>query len=349
MSLTNKFVLKTTQALHGQLMLGQLAAMSEKDFAVTQAELEQSPVFSLLKTVGIIRLAEFPRARFAAKQFSGYGVKLSAGSGVSSLVDGNSDTVRLIQQVGQEDFEAWFLKSDASDMEAAEACDLTFEQVRQLRDFVDKVYMQAEFESTGSEPETAPEQIFSAVAGIAVENGEPVLSFFHREIWKGRYAVDENKLAEYLGSLSGKQAREAKTIVGKLAFLERRKTTLFGLLESLLQSQKNYFITGDPKKRHPVTQRSLAEQLEVDASVLNRLISNKSVQLPWGVEVPLGTLVPSSKDIAKELVGELAEANPALSDDKLRQLLEEKHTIKLSRRSIAQYRKELGLAKRHKA
>lgn len=333
----------SAQALHGQLKLGQLAAMTEKQFSVTQAELEHSPVFSLLKTAGVIRLSEFPRARFAAKQFGGYGVKLSSGGGIASLVDGNSEVVGLIQRIGQEDFERWFLKSDDGDADAADACDLTFEQVKQLRDFVDRVYMQAEFESTSPEPDVAPAPVFSAVAGIAIEDGEPVLSFFHREIWKGRYSVDEEKLAGCLSALSPKEARAAKSIVSKLVFLERRKTTLFRLLELLLPAHREYFLSGDPKRRKAMTQRELSAQLEVDPSVLNRLISNKSVQVPWGVEIPLGELVPSGKDIAKGLVCELAEKNPGLSDEKLRLLLEETHQIELSRRSIAQYRKDLGL------
>ena len=95
-------------------------------------------------------------------------------------------------------------------------------------------------------------------------------------------------------------------------------------------------------------QRSMAAMLDVDPSVLCRLISNKSVQMPWGVETPLATLFPSAKDINRERLYQLASANPAWKDEMLREELKRAYGISLSRRSIAQYRKELGLGGRRK-
>ena len=34
------------------------------------------------------------------------------------------------------------------------------------------------------------------MAGIAVDEGRPTLGFFHREVWKGRYRVDEEMMDE---------------------------------------------------------------------------------------------------------------------------------------------------------
>jgi len=340
MKLHGKTSARTGAALHGQLKLAQLSSMSEAEFAKTQEELESSRVFLLLKAAGVIHSSEFPHARFAAKQFAGYGVRLSVASGVPALIDGNGEVVGLIQRIGQEKFEACFLKGETSDVAAAEECDITLGQTQQLRDFVNKVYIQAEFEHPGTEP-AVPAQAYSAVAGISVENGRPVLSFFHREIWKGQYAVNQQKLAEYLNAISDDDKKKAESLVGKLEFLERRKTTLYRLLELLLGKQAVYLMSGEPKDRKPLTQRELARDIGVDASVLNRLVSNKSVQLPWGLEAPLMTLIPSAKDIAKELLCGLMETNPGLTDDRLRQLLEEKHAVTISRRSVAQYRKEL--------
>ena len=336
--------IKQTQLHLGQMKLARMMSISESEFAATQDKLEQSLLFSLLKIAGVICLSEFPRARFAAKQFGGYGVKSSV-SGIGGLIDGNGDLVKLIQRVGQEKFETWFLKSDASEVEVAEKCDLTLDEIRKLRDFVDKVYIQSEFEQTGSEPSAQPEQVLSAVAGISIENGKPVLSFFHREIWKGQYAVNQQKLAKYLHAVPADDADKAKTIISKLEFLERRKTTLFSLLEILLKEQKTYFISGEPSKRKPLTQRELSRDIGVDPSVLNRLVSNKSVQLPWGLEAPLSALIPSAKQVNLELLYKIIEAKPDFTDEQLRKEMESRHSVKLSRRSIAQYHKELFPAK----
>jgi DNA-directed RNA polymerase specialized sigma54-like protein len=330
------------QTLHGQLKMAQLAAMPESDFEKLQQELEDNELFSLLKKSGVIRFAEFSRARFAAKQFAGVGLKLSgAGSGIAELVNGQGETVSLIKRIGEEAFERWFLKSEASEVEVAGECDLKLEEVRLLRDFVDKAYIQAEFDSTSTETATAPAAVFSAVAGIEIEKGEPVLSFFHREIWKGRYSVDDERLSQYLDNVPPSKARAAKSIVGKLGFIEKRKTTLYGLLEILLAEQKNYLKSGDPQIRKPLTQRELSRRLDVHPSVLNRLVSNKSVQLPWGLEAPLDALIPSGKDIGKELLYTLMSEHEGLTDTKMAELMNSMHGIKLSRRSIAQYRKEL--------
>lgn len=77
--------------------------------------------------------------------------------------------------------------------------------------------------------------------------------------------------------------------------------------------------------------------------MLNRLISNKSVRLPWGLEAPLKVFVPSAKIMARERLHDLAVASPALSDEGLRVEMRRVHGLSLSRRSISQYRKELGL------
>ncbi|MFH1619482.1 MAG: hypothetical protein ABIG11_06205 [bacterium] len=336
--------INTSTVIYGRLRLAQLATISEEEFGRDTGELEKSRLFKLLMTAGIIRLSEFPRARFAAKQFAGYGVKLSTGSGLPELVDGNSDLVRIIRRIGQKKFEACFLKSEASDIKTAKACGLTLNETRRVKELVDTVFIQTEFELTSAEPAAPPVQVYSSVAGIMVENNKPVLAFFNREIWKGQYSVNKNRLAEYLSAIPPAEARKAKTLVGQLEFLERRKTTLYRLLELLLESQKDYLVCGKPEKRTPLTQRQVAKQVEVDPSVLNRLLSNKSVQMPWGLEVPLSALIPSAKQINRGLLYELLSANPGLSDEKLRRLMEAEHGVKLSRRSISQYRSELGLS-----
>jgi len=60
------------------------------------------------------------------------------------------------------------------------------------------------------------------------------------------------------------------------------------------------------------------------------------------MEAPLATFFPSAKDINRERLYELAEATPGLTDAALARELERLHGVRLSRRSIAQYRKELS-------
>jgi DNA-directed RNA polymerase specialized sigma54-like protein len=93
----------------------------------------------------------------------------------------------------------------------------------------------------------------------------------------------------------------------------------------------------------PLTQKALSDRLDISPSVLNRLIANKSVELPWGLEAALSVFVPSRKALLRDQLHDLALARPELSDEGLRAAIRELHGVELSRRSIAQYRKELGV------
>lgn len=210
-----------------------------------------------------------------------------------------------------------------------------------LRDFVNRAFMQAEFEGAVEAPAA---KVFSAVAGIEVKDGEPLLAFFHREIWKGRYKVDPDKLTRLLPGLDPAERNRVEKLLRKVEFADKRKTTLYRALEILISVQAEYLVSGEPGRRRPLSQKTLARNLEVDASVINRLVSNKSVQFPWGLEGPISLLLPTSKAVNLERLYAIAAENPELSDEGLRAELKVRHGVALSRRSVAQYRKDLNLA-----
>jgi DNA-directed RNA polymerase specialized sigma54-like protein len=114
-------------------------------------------------------------------------------------------------------------------------------------------------------------------------------------------------------------------------------------LEEVVSAQAEFLLSRDPSRRKALTQRALSQRLDVSPSVLNRLIANKSVQLPWGLEAPLKVFVPSAKAILRDHLYQMAVESPELSDEALRRELKRRYGAELSRRSIAQYRKELGL------
>ncbi|OGR45089.1 MAG: hypothetical protein A2X35_10025 [Elusimicrobia bacterium GWA2_61_42] len=332
---------KTSMALMGALKMAHMAEMPEEEFEKMLKELEGNRFFSLLKASGAINLAEFPSARYAARRYAGYGLKLSGGD-LPELADGTGDLVGIMQGIGQEKFEACFLKDAVmTDVERAEECDITVADAGRLRDFVNRAYIQAEFEGA---PEAPAGQVYSAVAGIEIEDGAPALAFFHREIWKGRYKVNQEKLDELTGGLPPAERQKVEKLLKRVEFADKRKTTLYRALEILLNIQTEYLLTGEPGRRRPLSQKTLAKNLEVDASVLNRLVSNKSVQLPWGTEAPMSVLLPSAKQVNLERLYAIAAEKPELSDEKLRGELKDRHGVELSRRSVAQYRKDMSLA-----
>lgn len=332
---------RTSASVLGALKMAQMAAMSEEEFAKTLQELEGGRVFQLLKASGAITLSEFPSARYAARKYAGYGLRTTAGD-LPELADGSGDLVGLIQGIGQEKFEACFLRDAVmSDIERAEECDITVKDAERLRDFVNRAFIQAEFEGKTEAPAA---QVYSAVAGIELKDGEPELAFFNREIWKGRYKVDGDKLSQLLAGVDLAERDRVEKLLRKVEFADKRKTTLYRALELLISVQADYLKTGEPGRRRPLSQKTLAKNLEVDPSVINRLISNKSIEMPWGVQAPMEVLLPSSKKVNLERLYALAAERPDLSDEKLRAELKARHGVELSRRSIAQYRQDLRLA-----
>jgi len=338
--------MRAKTALHGRLKLARLMSLSEDEAAKMAAELQADPLFSRLVTAGAVAGSPLSKASFAARQFAGWDMRAPA-QGLGDLLDGASPTVELIRRIGMERFQECFLAEERlSDAQRAKRCGISSAEAASLRGFVDTVYIRGEFEAVGTAPPSAPRKVFSTVAGIAVAGGKPSLRYFNREVWKARYRVDQSRLEVFLSSLPESSRDQARRFASRIAFVERRKTTLLQVLESLLVVQAKYLISGDPAQRQPLTQRSISAAVGVDPSVINRLVSNKAVELPWGLEAPLKALMPSAKTLAKEIVAAFALKNPGLSDEALRVRLASEKQIHLSRRSIAQYRKETGVGAR---
>lgn len=328
--------------LGGAIKLAHLLSMSEREFEERVRRLEADPLFTRMIEGRAVRVEPYA-ARLAARKPDGRELS-AAGSGLGALLDGRSAAVELVQRVGQERFEEFFLADAAlPDERRAQACGLSVEEVRVLRELVDQAYIQAEFADPAA---PAPARTLSVVAGIELGGGVPVIALFQREAWKGRYRVDGGRLAALRQGLPLQQARRLDALVSQLELLDRRKTTLYKALEVLVERQRDYLSSGDPARRRPLPQRAVAGLIDVAPSLLNRLVSNKCVRLPWGLEAPLKALMPSRKSLLIERVDELVAASPRASDERLRGEVERLYGARLSRRSIAQYRKDLGLLRR---
>ncbi len=339
--------LSVKPGIYGRLKLAQLLEMPERDFGETLRQMESSDLFCRLHQAGVVLLEPYGLTRFMTRRLTGFELRRSSAD-LSQLLDGQGELVGLIQRIGQNQFEECFLKDKALPVEErARLCGISTSEAGQLLELVNSLYIQTEFEvGTPMLPETVAAPVFSAVAGIEIEGGHPVLGFFNQDIWKGRYRINKEKQEKWFLFISPREALRAKNLLGRLEYFNQRKNTLYRVLGSLLEIQAEYLATGDPDKRRPFTQRALAAKLDIETSALNRLISNKAIQMPWGLEAPIKALLPSAKTLLKERLYSLALAKPGLSDKKLAFELWLQCRIRLSRRSIAQYRKELGLDKR---
>jgi hypothetical protein len=337
---------KTGARVHGQMKLARLLEAPEAELERRIVALEKGALFGRLLESGVVTRQTPEHARFANRRFAGRALRTSS-EGLPELVDGKGDLAKLMQSIGQEDFSAVFLGDDGhSDARRAKLCGITTEEARRLREFVDRLYVQSEFEAPA--PKAAAEPTFSALACIVIEDGKPVLGFFHREIWDRRYLINDERRRDLAIDLPSRDAKRAETLLRELEYIDQRKTTLYRVLEAVLETQADYLVSGAAERRVPLTQKALSERLDISPSVLNRLIANKSVELPWGLEASLSVFVPSRKSLLRDRLHDLALARPELSDEGLRAEILELHGVSLSRRSISQYRKELGVGANHR-
>ena len=151
--------------------------------------------------------------------------------------------------------------------------------------------------------------------------------------------------------LSVKEAKEKKQIQDAyqrasmfIEVLKQRQETLFNTMSAIVKCQPDYFMSGDERDLKPLGQQQIADMIGKDVSVVSRAVSNKYVQLPWGVkrlkdffseDINGGSRHAVIDDI-KKLIDSEDKSHP-LSDDALCEKLKEMGHV-LQRRTVAKYR-----------
>ena len=157
-------------------------------------------------------------------------------------------------------------------------------------------------------------------------------------------------------TLSVREAKEKKQIQDAyqrasvfIEVLKQRQETLFNTMSAIVKCQRDYFLSGDERDLKPLGQQQIADMIGKDVSVVSRAVSNKYVQLPWGVkklrsffsEDINGASRHEVFDDLKKLVDAEDKAHP-LSDDALCDRLKEMG-YQLERRTVAKYRNTLNI------
>jgi RNA polymerase sigma-54 factor len=129
--------------------------------------------------------------------------------------------------------------------------------------------------------------------------------------------------------------------------LNKRHETIEKILNMIVDTQSHFFDSGDAQLS-PLMQKNIADELGLHPSTISRAISNKYIQTPKGILV-LKCFCPrnikgSTKKKIMKLIDDMIIAEDKrspLSDEQIAEKLEGSG-IKLERRTIAQYRKNLG-------
>ncbi|MDO4542325.1 MAG: RNA polymerase factor sigma-54 [Bacillota bacterium] len=135
--------------------------------------------------------------------------------------------------------------------------------------------------------------------------------------------------------------------------IEQRRATIYHIAEAIIELQHDFFAKG-PDFLVPLNLSNVAEAVGVHESTVSRAISNKFVQTPHGLfpfkhffvngigdADDYRSSVTHIKGVLKALV-EKEDPGKPLNDEKLADLLEAQG-ISISRRTVAKYRKDLGI------
>ena len=136
--------------------------------------------------------------------------------------------------------------------------------------------------------------------------------------------------------------------------IRQRQQTLLITMNTIMQYQYDYFLTGDERKLKPMILKDIADKINMDVSTVSRVANSKYVSTPYGTKLikeffsesmknDQGEDV-STKEIKKILENVIQDENKKkpLTDEKLAVILKEKG-YPIARRTVAKYREQLDL------
>jgi RNA polymerase sigma-54 factor len=156
----------------------------------------------------------------------------------------------------------------------------------------------------------------------------------------------DKKIREF----ASEKVQRAKNFIHSI---EQREGTLLRVTRTILEEQKDFFKSG-PKYLKPLTLKDVSSSLDLHESTISRITSSKYVQTPFGVfplkyffsnPIPAHGQRDYSSTSIKEMVKDIIQSEKSskhLSDQKICDLLAKKG-IKIARRTVAKYRKELNI------
>ncbi|MGL4411033.1 MAG: RNA polymerase factor sigma-54 [Bacteroidales bacterium] len=200
---------------------------------------------------------------------------------------------------------------------------------------------------------------------IEEDNGSLTLSMNQENLPELRVSKHYSNLVEDYNANRSNQTLDRKNEIQYLneklnsaknfiEMLKTRQTTLMKTMQSIMDIQKAFILSGDEKELRPMTLQNVADICGYDISTISRVSNSKYVQTPFGL-FPLKHFFSDSmqnedgeeisnreiKAIVRELI-ETENKKTPLTDEKLCNLLHSKGYI-IARRTVAKYREQLGI------
>jgi RNA polymerase sigma-54 factor len=144
-----------------------------------------------------------------------------------------------------------------------------------------------------------------------------------------------------------------KSALWLIRSIQQRQMTLYKVTKSIVSFQRDFFDKGIDYLK-PLVLREVADDIEMHESTVSRVTTNKYAHTPRGIyELKFffsGKVGGHGEEVAVKRVQNLikqviTEENPRrpYSDEKICQLLKERHNIAIARRTVAKYREMMRI------
>ncbi|MDH5695708.1 MAG: hypothetical protein OEZ00_03765 [Dehalococcoidia bacterium] len=326
-----------------------LLEMPEEEFYKLIAEIERSPLFQrLYQKEKLIRHQRYPRTDISSRfyQLKEEAIADKGSLDVESLLLNKGYIVGLIQKLGLEKFKRYFLfpESGMTVEEIAKDCHLEALEVQKINSLINEFSILSEFYNPSALSSGGIH--YSRIASVERSQEGFVIGYFSPSFARGRYFIDYESFEQLKasGAFSEDEIRQAKQLFKRLELVNTRKDTISQILQNIVEHQALYLESGNLRSLLPFSQKELAEKIRLAPSSVSRAIRDKSIDTPWGEEIPLKHFFPRPKRFRKELLKQLLETEGGLlSDEAIKIRLQEKFGVAISRRSVASLRKELKI------
>lgn len=170
----------------------------------------------------------------------------------------------------------------------------------------------------------------------------------------------------YKNILNNSQDEDAKKYVKEkingatflMKSIDMRRNTIYKVIEQIVQIQKNYFLDKNTYLK-PMTLKDISERINMHESTISRAIKEKYINTDRGI-IKIKDLFTTSisndenedvstikiKEYIKDIIDKEDKSKP-ISDQQISDILKNKN-MKISRRTIAKYRDEMGIKSSNK-
>lgn len=301
---------KQIASLKGRMKLGKFMSLPEDDFQKLIKEIKNDSLFKRLAApdTKVIRHKKFPGTSLASSKTIPLDPAITPSQNSFELepfLSQEKDITLIIKSLGVDRFKKYFLDGgcEIALEEIARECDLTIEEVKKVNSFVNRFYLQTK--STESPMRERTQRIcYFTIASIEKEERGFSVGFFSAPMVEGRYIINFERFEEIkkAGKFNQNELKEIKVLFDKLRLVNSRKTTIYRVIQNIIEAQCNFLKSGNIKDLKFLTQTSLAEKIGVEASLISRAINGKAVRIPQGREISLKTFFPTKKELGKELI-----------------------------------------------